>query len=110
MPVAINTATISGRLVQDPIRRDLRGVTAAQMRIASSRSFTKRDGNASDETVYIDIDCYGRNAENCLSSLHKGDQVVVCGRLAMDIWTGQDGRQYSRLYIKADTVIFPERA
>ena len=56
----------------------------------------------------VEITAYGKNAENCAAMLHKGDHIVACGRLAQDVWTGEDGRVYSRLYIKADTILFPQ--
>lgn len=108
MPIAINTATISGHLIQDPEKRDLGGPVVARMTVASCKTFTKRNGSPGEDTVFVDIDAYGKNAENCAAMLHKGDHIVACGRLAQDVWTGEDGRVYSRLYIKADTILFPQ--
>ncbi len=43
------------------------------------------------ETQWYTVNAWRGLAENCVASLHKGQPVVVHGRLAARTWTGKDG-------------------
>lgn len=77
------TITVRGWLGADVVRRDAGGVPVASFRLACTpRKFNRRTETWSDgETQWYTVSCWRGLAENCATSLRRGDPVVVHGRL-----------------------------
>lgn len=54
---------------------------------------------------FVDVVCFGRQAEVCANYLAKGRRIAVEGRLHHDEWDGEDGRR-QRLEVIAQSVEF----
>ena len=97
-----------GNLVADPQQR----VTAAGLKVtkfriaASGRRFDKgADGWVDTETVYMSVACWRQLGLNVLQTLHKGDTVLVCGRLRFREYDASDGSGRRQAYeIEASNV------
>ena len=57
-----------------------------------------------ERTDYIDVECWGSQAENILSSLGRGDRAVVAGQIRYDQWSDEAGNPRSKVKIKASAV------
>lgn len=80
--------TVVGNLVADPEQKTAGGQKLAKMRIATNERKKNSDGQWVDgNTTYIDVTCWRKLAE-ASSSLHKGQKVIVYGKLK--------GREYPR--------------
>jgi single-strand DNA-binding protein len=80
--------TVVGNLVRDPESKTAGGQPLTKMRIATNERKRNADGQWVDgDTTYIDVSCWRRLAE-ASASLHKGEKVIVYGKLK--------GRDYSR--------------
>jgi single-strand DNA-binding protein len=55
--------------------------------------------------TYVDVEVWGRTAENCKQYLSKGRSVFVEGQLRLDQWE-QDGQKRSKLRVRALMVQF----
>lgn len=67
----------------------------------------KRDGagNWTDgDTTFIDIVMFGKNAENLVESVTKGDTINVTGKLVQKSWEDNEGNKRSTYQIVADQV------
>lgn len=65
----------------------------------------QRQGEWTDlETNWIGINCWGRMAEHVQASLHKGDPVVVVGRLRTSAWVDKEGQRQERLVVEASSL------
>jgi len=53
------------------------------------------------ETFFIDVNLFGKTAENICRYLLKGTAVLVDGQLKQESWTGRDGAQKSKFAINA---------
>jgi len=77
--------TIVGNVVDEPKLRltPERGMPVANFRVASTERRRNRDtGEWQDaDTVFLNVTCWRRLAENVAPSIHKGDPVIVHGRL-----------------------------
>jgi single-strand DNA-binding protein len=51
-------------------------------------------------TSYIDVKCFGKQAENAAKYLSKGSKVIVDGKLKQERWE-KDGQKCSRVVIEA---------
>ena len=84
------------------------GAVVTDFRIASTpRKQDRATGAWSDgETLWFGVSCWRALAENVAASLHKGDKVVVSGRLTVSSWTTEKGEARSGLEILNPTVGF----
>ncbi|RME83098.1 MAG: single-stranded DNA-binding protein [Planctomycetota bacterium] len=106
----LNKVLLIGRLTRDPeLRYTNSGTAVADLGLAVNRYYTSPDGTKKDETCFLDITVWGKQAENCHKYLAKGRQVFVEGRLKMDTWE-KDGQRRSKIGVVADTVQFLDRS
>jgi single-strand DNA-binding protein len=105
----VNKVLLIGNLGKDPeVRYTAGGQAVANLRIATSRSWTdKQSGQRKEETEWHDVEVWGKQAEQCGEYLAKGRQVYVEGRLKTDAWDDKtSGQKRSRVKVVADTVRF----
>lgn len=104
----LNKVFLIGRLTHDPELRYIpSGSAVTDLRIATSRQFTGKDGSPQKDTLYIDVTVWNRQAENCAQFLRKGRQIHVEGYLKMESWEDkQTGQQRSRIKVEGDRVQF----
>ena len=89
----LNKVFLMGRLTFDPeLRRTPSGTAVTELRMATNRSWAGRDGERREETLFIDVTVWDRQAENCCQYLRKGSSDPR-GRLSAD---GHVGRQDDR--------------
>lgn len=101
--------TVTGHVGAPPRTRVLAsGVVVTDFRVASTpRHQDKATGVWSDgETMWFGVSCWRALAENVAASVHKGDKVVVSGRLKVSTWTTEQGELRSGLEITSPTVGF----
>jgi len=77
--------------------------------LAVNRFYTGSDGEKKQDTCFVRIVTWGKQAEACSRYLSKGKPVFVEGRLSSRSWTGADGEKRSRIEVVADRVQFLER-
>ena len=105
MAININRVILAGNLTRDPDLRYLpSGTPVTVLRIAVNRRFKGRSGDV-DETCFVDVKVYGKQAENCGEYLSKGRNVLVEGRLRLEEWNTEGGRR-SKHVVVADRVQF----
>lgn len=104
----LNKVFLMGRLTFDPeLRRTPSGTAVAELRMATTRAWPGRDGERREETLFVDVTVWDRQAENCCQFLKKGSSVHVEGFLRMDSWEDKNtGEKRSRLRVTADRVQF----
>ncbi len=101
--VYVNSVMVVGNLTSDPRMGEADG-KVVNFRLAVNR--WRRPGQDPEEEVkerteFIDVECWGSQAENVASSLKRGDRAIVAGQLKLDQWTDENGDNHSRLRIKA---------
>jgi len=105
----LNSILIEGNLVRDPtLKSTPKGHQICSMKLASNR-FYKMDSHSPSyekETSYIDVDAWGKLAENCYAKGKKGRGVRVVGRIKQSRWNDSEGKPQSRITIVADHVEF----
>ena len=76
----MNKVILMGRLVRDPeVRYTHTGKVVAQFTLAVDRPFTNQDGQR--EADFINCVLWGKPAELLGNGVHKGQKVLVEGRL-----------------------------
>jgi single-strand DNA-binding protein len=102
----LNSILIEGNMVRDPLMRSTpKGTSVCTFSLASNR-FYKQDSGFEKEVSFFQVETWAKLAEACGSMGKKGRGVRVVGRLKQDRWTGDDGKQRSRIAIVAEHVEF----
>ena len=104
----LNKVFLMGRLTFDPeLRRTPGGTAVTELRLATTRTWQGRDGERREETLFIDVTVWDRQAENCCQFLRKGSRIHVEGSLKMDTWDDKNtGEKRSKIRVHADRVQF----
>ncbi|HSP36128.1 MAG TPA: single-stranded DNA-binding protein [Frankiaceae bacterium] len=101
-----NNLVLIGNLVDAPeVQVTQSGAVRASFRIASTerRRDAATDTWQDGESVFVQVTCWRRLAQNVGVSLGKGDRVIVCGRLRQ--WVAdKDGVRRTVYEIEADAV------
>lgn len=108
MAANLNKVILAGNLTRDPeVRYTPGGSAICQMGMAINRRYTTRDGQEQEETCFVDIEVWGRQAESCRDYLRKGSPVLIEGRLRYDSWDDREtGKKRSRITVTAERVQF----
>lgn len=92
--LSMNRATLVGHAGGDPeIRRLASGEDVARFSLATTERFTRRDDTAGQSTEWHSIVAFGVAAEAVRTRVHKGDAVLVEGRIATRSWKDRAGIQ-----------------
>jgi len=104
----LNKVFLIGNLTRDPeLRYTPSGTAVTDIRIAINRRWRGQDGQQRDETCFVDVTVWARQAETVTEYCRKGRAVFVEGRLQLDTWEDQQtGQRRSRLRVVADRVQF----
>jgi single-strand DNA-binding protein len=103
----LNKVFLLGNLTRDPEMRYVpSGSPVCSFGLACNRRYTAQDGQKKEETLFVDIDGFGKTAELCSQYLSKGRQVLIEGRLKFRRWEAQDGQKRSKISVVAERVTF----
>ena len=104
---SLNKVLLMGNLTRDPQLSYLPSQTAVvEFGLAVNRRWTGKDGDARQETCFVDCRAFGRQAENINKYLTKGRALFVEGRLTLDTWTAQDGTKRSKHRVTVENFQF----
>ncbi len=86
-----------GNLTRDPQLTFLPNQTpVVEFGLASNRKYKGADGSQREDVCFVDCRMYGKRAEVISRYCHKGDPLMVEGRLQFDQWEAQDGSKRSK--------------
>jgi single-strand DNA-binding protein len=74
------------------------GTPVTDVRLAVNDRRKNQSGEWIEETTYIDVTLWGRQAEVAGEYLTKGSPVLIEGRLKLDSWE-KDGQKHSKLKV-----------
>jgi single-strand DNA-binding protein len=101
----MSTVNLVGNLTRDPdVRTTARGTVVANMGLAVNRRWRDAGGDPQESTSFFSVVAWGSLAANCARSLHRGDLVVVQGRLEQRSWTTDTGDRRSTVEVVADDI------
>jgi single-strand DNA-binding protein len=101
-----NKVMLMGNLTRDPeLRYTPSGASVCDFGVAVKRTFTTREGEKRDETLFVDVSMWGRRGEVISEYFSKGKPIFIEGRLKYDSWETPDGRR-SKLSVVAENFEF----
>jgi len=100
---SVNKVILIGNITRDPeIKYIPKGTAVTDLGLAVNRRYNV-DGEKREETAFIEVTFWGRQAEVASEYLKRGSTVYVEGRLQMDTWEDkQTGQKRSRLRVVAE--------
>lgn len=103
-----NKVILMGNLTRDPeLRYTPKGTAVAKVGLAINRKWRDDQGTQKEEVCFVDVDLWGKTAENVGQYMHKGSSILVEGRLKLDTWDDKaSGQKRSKLGVVGETVQF----
>lgn len=107
MAGGVNKVILIGHLGKDPeVRYTPSGQAVANFTLATTESWTDKQGQRQDRTEWHRIVVWGKTAELAGEYLSKGRQVYVEGKLQTRQWDDQDGNKKSTTEIVGSNLTF----
>ncbi|MFM7159580.1 MAG: single-stranded DNA-binding protein [Planctomycetaceae bacterium] len=97
-----NKVILVGNLTRDPqVKRTPGGQAVTELGLAVNRTwYDKQSNSRREETTFVDVTLWGRDAEVAGEYLSKGRPVLIEGRLQLDQWEDkQSGQKRSKLRV-----------
>lgn len=103
--MAYNKVILLGNLTRDPEMKHLGGESRlCSFGMACSKKFTSQ-GQQREETMFIDVTCWGRTADIANEYLSKGKQVLIDGELKLEQWDDKEtGKKRTKHSVTATTL------
>lgn len=98
--------TVVGNIASEPERRALpSGEPIAKFRLAATTQRRKEDGSWVDgHTSWYTVSAFRRLGEHAITSLAKGQRVIVTGRFRVRSWDSPTGTRGTEAEIDADAL------
>jgi single-strand DNA-binding protein len=105
---SFNKVILVGNLTRDPeLRYTPKGTAIAKLGLAVNRNWTSESGEKKEEVTFVDVDAFGRTAENLAQYMRKGRPLLVEGRLKLDTWEDKNTHQkQSKLKVVLESFSF----
>jgi single-strand DNA-binding protein len=105
--MAINKVILIGNLGQNPeVRFSPSGQAVCNLSIATSESWTDKNGQKQEKTEWHRVVVFGKLAELCGQYLTKGRQAYIEGKLQTRNWQDKDGQTRYTTEVVAQSVQF----
>ncbi|HZM05876.1 MAG TPA: single-stranded DNA-binding protein, partial [Candidatus Saccharimonadales bacterium] len=103
-----NKVIVAGNLTRDPeLRYTPKGTAVVKITLAINRNWKDESGAAKEETSFVDVEVWGRQAEVIGQYMRKGRPLLVEGRLKQDTWEDKTTHQkQSKLKVVLESFSF----
>ena len=104
-----NRVILIGNLCADPVVRYIgSGTAVCDLRLAINRTwFDKASNTKKEETTFVDVTMWGRDAEVAGEYLAKGKPVMIEGRLKQETWDDKaTGQKRSKISVVGESMQF----
>ncbi len=104
---SLNKVLLIGNLTKDPeLRYTPNGTAVANLRIAVNRKFKDRTGELKEDTCFVTVTAWDKQAEICNQYLQKGRPIFVEGILQSRSWETPEGQKRSTIDVRAERIQF----
>ena len=102
-----NKVLLIGNLTKDPeLRYTPAGTAVVNLRLAVNSKFRDRNQEIKEETCFVTVVVWDKQAESCNQYLHKGSPVFIEGKLQSRSWEDNTGQKRNVIEVRADRVQF----
>ncbi len=104
---SFNKVILIGNLTRDPeVKYVTSGTAVTELGLAVNRTwFDKQQNQKREETTFVDVTLWARQAEVAGEYLSKGSSVLIEGRLQLDTWDDREtGKKRSKLRVVGESM------
>ena len=98
----MNIIVLSGRLTKKPELRSTTNTSVCQFSLAVDNG--KVDESGKRGVDFIECVCFGKQAENLCKYQDKGSMIELKGRIQVDKYTNNEGKNVSRTLVYSDMI------
>ena len=103
----LNKVMLMGNLTRDPESKFLpSGTPVCELGMAINRFWTDQSGERKEQTCFVDLTAFGRQAETLGRYMKKGRPLYVEGRLDVQRWETPEGQKRSKLKVIVENFQF----
>ena len=105
---SFNKVILVGNLTRDPeLRYTPKGTAIAKIGLAVNHKWKNEAGEMKEEVTFVDVEVWGRTAENVGQYMRKGSPILIEGRLKLETWDDkQTNQKRSKMVVVGETVQF----
>ena len=104
---SLNKVFLIGNLTRAPeLRYTPSGTAVSDLRLAVNRQYSTQGGEKREETCFLTVVVWGKQAESAAQYLDKGSPVLVEGRLQTRDWETKDGQRRNVVEVVAERLQF----
>jgi len=102
-----NKVFLMGNLTRDPeMKYTQSGQAVVSFGMAMNRKYRNRNNEMIEETTFVDIEGWGKQAETFNQYMRKGRPAFIEGRLKLDTWENREGQKRSKLRVVMENFQF----
>ena len=98
----INKMILQGRLVRDAEKR----ITASNVSVANFTIAWNYKRNESESQLFLECVAWRGTADFVTNYFHKGQEIIVTGRLETQSWDGNDGTKRHKTILNVEEISF----
>ena len=102
---SFNKVIFMGHLTIDPMVKPVGQSKVATYAVAANHKYRKADKTVVEDTCFLDVECWGTEAEVSEKYLKKGSGVMLEGRLKQNSWKDKSGFDRSKHVLVAEKVL-----
>lgn len=105
---SLNKVMLIGNITRDPeIKYTPKGTAIAELSMAVNRAYSTDGGEKREETTFVDVELWGKQAELAGEYLKKGRPVYIEGHLKLDTWDDKTtGQKRSKMRVVGEVMQF----
>lgn len=102
-----NRVMLMGNLTRSPELKHIpNGKAVCEFGIAVNQAYKGKEGGTIENTLFVEVTVWEKQAETSAEFLKKGSSVFIEGRLQLDQWENDKGEKRSKMRVRADRVQF----
>ncbi len=103
----LNKVMLMGRLTREPeVRFTPQGTAVAEIGVAVNRVWYDQNRNKQEETTFVDVTAWDKQAKTIQQYLRKGSPIYIEGRLHLSTWETKEGEKRSKLRVRMENFQF----
>jgi single-strand DNA-binding protein len=104
----LNKVMLIGNLTRDPeLRHTPKGTAVSEISLAINRNWTNDQGQKQEDTTFVEVTFWGRQAEVIQQYVTKGSPIYIEGRMQLDSWDDKEtGKKRSKLRVIGENFQF----
>ncbi len=104
----LNKVMLIGNLTRDPeLRHTAKGTAVSEIGLAINRTWSNDQGIKQEDTTFVDVSVWGKQAELIQQYVVKGNPIYIEGRLQLDTWDDKaTGQKRSKMRVICENFQF----